>query len=296
MEKVEFQSIIKPTDEQTISSTAFTLQLFKKEEEKKEAAIESAKLRCRICFKEIAPKPLCFGHGGGGGGGGRDKKSDSSNSAEEKFSQGDNNSLLTEQIIDDTEELIGDLDSIMNDEELDFESQSNEKFDPDVIAKLIEKELIIDPKREAMTLTISLQCKPTSLPKRQQVELQKYLNAIINEFHAFKKQHHLSDDCLDITRDEKGNICSLSINLSPRLDLYDAFIQQLANNLLPTPTPDLQANVEHKEENNCTQTPLIMEPSPSTTQEEAHQNDGISPEKTETKDAEEKIINPSPRM
>ncbi|MGC3900913.1 hypothetical protein ACPV5X_02200 [Legionella pneumophila] len=38
------------------------------DEEKKETALESAKVRCKVCFREISPKRLCGGHGGGGGG------------------------------------------------------------------------------------------------------------------------------------------------------------------------------------------------------------------------------------
>jgi hypothetical protein len=47
------QSIAEP---QT-SSTALTLQQLNKKKEKKEAAAEAAKSRCRICFKETAPTP-----------------------------------------------------------------------------------------------------------------------------------------------------------------------------------------------------------------------------------------------
>ena len=38
-----------------------------KEAERKESAAEAAKSRCRVYFREIAPKRLCPGHGGGGG-------------------------------------------------------------------------------------------------------------------------------------------------------------------------------------------------------------------------------------
>jgi len=37
---------------------------------KKEQAAESMKTRCKTCFKETSPTPVCTGHAGGGGGGG----------------------------------------------------------------------------------------------------------------------------------------------------------------------------------------------------------------------------------
>ena len=56
-----------------ISSATLALQLLSKEKEKnkeaekKESAAEAAKVRCKTCFKEVAPKRLCSGHGGDGG-------------------------------------------------------------------------------------------------------------------------------------------------------------------------------------------------------------------------------------
>ena len=71
-DKEKHQPALEPTttSEPKISSAALTLQLLNKEVEKKESADEAAKVRCRTCFKEVAPKRLCSGHGGGGGGGG----------------------------------------------------------------------------------------------------------------------------------------------------------------------------------------------------------------------------------
>ncbi|WP_392537553.1 hypothetical protein [Legionella sp. 227] len=262
MKKDEHQNASGPTGEPQTSSTGFALQQLNKEAEKKEAAAESAKIRCRICFKETAPTPRCFGHGGGGGGAGDGGGSD--NTSEEKAGYGDDKSLIKADLVDNTEELIGEFSFMEDSEELDPESHSDEKsFDPGVIAELVAKGLlVIDNDRKSMTLTINLQCDPNSLSEEQREELKKFMKAILKEFNAFKEKHHLSDDCLNMTQDEEGNIVSLCMSL-PTLKLYDEFIQQLANNLLPTPSPKFQTKGEHKETKNFAPTPLSMEPKPT---------------------------------
>ncbi|HGC5862834.1 TPA: hypothetical protein ACIZCK_000148 [Legionella pneumophila] len=98
MKKDKNQHFTKHTTEgePKISSAALTIQLLNKEKEKskeaekKESAAEAAKVRCRTCFKEIAPKRLCSGHGGGGGG---SDSTTSDKTAEEKSSPGEDNSL-----------------------------------------------------------------------------------------------------------------------------------------------------------------------------------------------------------
>jgi len=100
---------------------------------------------------------------------------------------------------------------------------------------LIDKGLLlVESDRESMTLTIKLLCDPNELTEEQRKELKKFMTAIIKEFNEFKEENYLSDDCVRITQDEKGNLLSLRIAL-PTLALYDAFIQQLANNLVPIP-------------------------------------------------------------
>ncbi|MCW8397897.1 hypothetical protein OQJ26_03720 [Legionella sp. PATHC038] len=262
MKKDEHQHASGPKGEPQTSSTGFALQQLNKEAEKKEAAAESAKIRCRICFKETAPTPRCFGHGGGGGGAGDGGGSD--NTSEKKAGYGDDKSLIKADLVDNTEELIGEFSFMEDSEELDPESHSDEKsFDPGVIAELVAKGLlVIDNDRKSMTLTINLQCNPNSLSEEQREELKKFMKAILKEFNAFKEKHHLSDDCLNMTQDEEGNIVSLCMNL-PTLKLYDEFIQQLANNLLPTPSPKFQTKGVHKETKNFAPTPLSMEPKPT---------------------------------
>lgn len=256
MKKNDYQST--PVEEKA-TSTTLALKQLNKEAEKKETAAESAKVRCRTCFKEIAPTPRCFGHGGGGG-------VDESSSSEEDAGPDDEKSLEVEQLANDTkksrDELLG---SIEGNEVYDSESQSDEKtFDPKIIAELIAKNLlVIDNDRESMTLTINLQCNPNSLSKDERNELKKFMEAIITQFDKFKEQHNLPDDCMVIQNNEEGNILSLRISLKP-LALYDEFIQHLANNLLPTPAPKLQAKNEPQQMED--EKREIFNPSPFSTQ------------------------------
>ncbi|HAU0262650.1 TPA: hypothetical protein JBF32_09380 [Legionella pneumophila] len=299
-EKEKNQPIPEPTKarEPTTSSASITLQLLNKEKEKikeaekKEAAAEAAKQRCKTCFKEIAPKRLCSGHGGGGGGGGDSASSDKT--SEGKASQIEDKSLTKPNKVVETDELIGEFTSMGDSEELDLESS----FDPEIIAELIAKEiLLVENDRESMTLTI--QFKPELLTKEQlakvQPEVNKYMNAVAKEFNDFKKEHNLSDECINITKDDKGNILSLSIKM-PTLALYDAFIQRLANNLVPTPSPKAQEKNEVTKERNFAPNPLSKEPKPSkpSKQEEIERNKDIEPKKTENEEEEQVIFNPSP--
>ncbi|KTC71526.1 hypothetical protein Lbir_1678 [Legionella birminghamensis] len=211
------------------SSTALSLQQLKKAEEK-EAAEEAVKVRCRTCFKEIAPIPRCFGHGGGGGAGGAEADPE----AKEAVS-GEIELIKIKALVDTDEDL---------EEDLGFHSEnqlSNESFDPELITEMIEDGLLlVDNDRKSMTLTISLQCKPEALSEKQREALKKFIAAIAKEFNAFKKDHHLYD-CL-----EKNNVFSLRISL-PTLKLYDEFIKRLANNLVPAPSLRLNEEVKADE-------------------------------------------------
>ncbi|MFU7598317.1 hypothetical protein ACM9VS_05730 [Legionella pneumophila] len=281
------------TGEQKISSAALTLQLLNrekeknKEAEKKESAAEGAKVRCKTCFKEVAPKRLCSGHGGGGGGG---DSATSGKTSEEKASTGEEESLTKpHKVVETTDEMIGEFGSV----ELDSASS----FDPEVIAQMIAKGLLlVDSDRESMTLTIKLLYEPNVLTKEQREELKKFMEAIIKEFNEFKEENHLSDDCMKITQDEKGNILSLRIAM-PTLALYDTFIQRLANNLVPIPHPKAHEKDEAKKNQSFAPNPLSMEPKPSnknkpSKQEEIEPNKDIEPKKAV--EEEQEIFNPSP--
>ncbi|CEG58231.1 MULTISPECIES: hypothetical protein [Legionella] len=293
--KEKHQPVPEPTTtgEPKISSAALTLQLLNKEKEKnkeaekKESAAEAAKVRCKTCFKEIAPKRLCSGHGGGGGGG---DSATSGKTSEEKASPGEDKSLTKpRKVVETTDEMIGEFGS----EELDSKSS----FDPEIIAELIAKGLLlVDSDRESMTLTIKLLCEPNVLTQEQREELKKFMEAIIKEFNEFKEENHLPDDCMKMIQDEKGNILSLRITM-PTLALYDAFIQRLANNLVPIPSPKAQEKDEVRKDQSLAPNPLSMEPKPSnkdkpSKREEIEPNKDIEPKKA--KEEEQKIFNPSP--
>lgn len=271
-------------------STALVLEQIRKQTEKEEAAAESAKLRCRVCFKEIAPTRRCFGHGGGGGGG---DGSGSANSSNESASQVDDNSLSkTDSLVDEAEELIAEFSSMEGSEGLDSDSLLDEEnFDPEIIAELIAKGLlVINNNRESMTLTIKLQCDPNSLSEEQREELKKFIGTIIKEFNAFKEEHQLSDDCINMIQDKGGNLVSLSISL-PTLKLYDEFIQRLANNLVPAPNPKSPIKDKQKETKSFTPSPLPTKPKLSSNmQDEIKQNKDIAFKLEEVEDENSLIL------
>ena len=288
--KEKRQPVPEPTTtgEPKNSSASIALQLLNKEKEKnkeaekKEAAAEGAKQRCKTCFKETAPKRLCSGHGGGGGGG---DSATSSKTSEEEASSGEDKSLTKpRKVVETTDEMVGE-----------FASESS--FDPEIIAELIAKGLLlVDSDRESMTLNIKLLCEPNVLTEEQRDELKKFMEAIIKEFNEFKEENHLSDDCMKLIQDEKGNILSLRITM-PTLALYDAFIQRLANNLVPIPNPKAQEKDEVTKDQSLAPNPLSMEPKPSnkdklSKREEFEPNKNIEPKKAE--EEEQEIFNPSP--
>ncbi|CAM2771425.1 hypothetical protein [Legionella worsleiensis] len=298
-EKEKRQPIPEPTTaggakEQT-SSASITLQLLNKEKEKikevekKESAAEGAKSRCRTCFKEIAPTRRCFGHGGGGGGG----DGGSGKTSEEKASPGEDKSLTKSGNVVETTDELGEFASMGDSETLDLESS----FDPEIIADLIAKGLLlVDSDRDSMTLTIKLLCEPNALTEEQREELKKFMEAIIKEFNEFKEENNLSDDCMQMIQDEEGNILSLRITM-PTLALYDAFIQRLANNLVPISNPKAQEKDEVTKDQSHAPNPLSMEPKHSnkdkpTKREEIEPNKDIEPKKAE--EEEQEIFNPSP--
>ncbi len=292
-EKQQSVPELTTTGEPKNSSASITLQLLNKEKEKnkeaenKEAAAEGAKQRCKTCFKEIAPKRLCSGHGGGGGGG---DSATSSESSEEKASSGEEKSLTKpRKVVETTDEMIGEFGS----EEHDSESS----FEPEIIAELIAKGLLlVDSDRESMTLTIKVLCESSELTEEQRDELKKFMEAIIKEFNEFRDENRLSDDCMKIIQDAKGNILSLRITM-PTLALYDAFIQRLANNLVPIPSPKAQEKDEVTKDQSIAPNPFSMEPKLSikdklSKRDEIKPDKDIEPEKAE--EEEQEIFNPSP--
>ncbi len=283
--KEKQQPVPQPTTtgEPQNSSASITLQLLNKEKqqikeaEKKEAAAEAAKVRCRTCFKEIAPKRLCSGHGGGNGGG---DSATSDKTSEEKPTSGVDQSLTISNKVDETSD--GILDGFGS-EELDLESS----FDPKIIEELIAKGLLlVENDRASMTLTIKLLCEPNVLTEEQRKEFKKFMEAIIKEFYEFKDENNLSNDCMSIIQDAEGNILSLRINM-PTLALYDAFIQRLANNLVPVPNPKAQEREEVIKDQRVAPNPFSMQPKPSSSAHEEVEGNEINENK-------EQEFNPSP--
>jgi hypothetical protein len=281
MKKEQNQLITPLTNEPIISSTALTLLQFKKDAEKKETAAESAKVRCRICFKEIAPTPRCFGHGGGSGGG----DGNSSETSEDKGNQSNEKSLnKTDTLTDDTDAAMSEYGTGTEYAEPNSEL-AEKKFASQIIAELVAKGLlIIANDREDMSLTIRVQCELNSLSKEERQELNIFLEAIIKEFSTFKEHHHLPDDCITVNLDGDEHISSLCIKM-PTLVLYDAFIRQLANNLRFTSSPKVQTKNPqgiYRE----VPTPLSLEPKPF--------NTDIPNPQIEIVDKECELFNPSP--
>ncbi len=263
------ESII--ANEPKTSSIAFALQQFRKEAEKKEAAEEAAKVRCRVCFKEIAPKRVCSGHGAN-----RDSSENSDatsiKASEKKANPGEDNFLTKpRKLVITTDELIGNSD---------LEPLDEQRFDSKIIEELIiQGRLLVDNDRESKTLTIKLLCEYNSLTEEQRRELKKFLEVIIKDFHKFTEEHHLAEACAQVSLDKEGTITSLRITM-PTLAIYDEFIRGLANNLLPK----VQVKDKLKNDQSAVPNPRSMElkPFPSTGEE------------YEMNEKEQKIFTPSP--
>ncbi len=244
--------------EQSTSSTPDVDQL-NKELQQEEAAEEANIVRCKTCFKEIAPNRRCGGHGGGGGGGGGGSTSGdkSDNAVGSSLASSAKTSSET-----DSANLSGPIETTD-----DMSAETN--FDPKIIDDLINRGLLqVDNNRELKTLSINFD---TDLLSPQEVtEIKKYVMAIKKELEAFKKEN--PNALVEFKQDIVGTKVSIRISL-PTIELYDKFIQRLANNLLPTPTLKLQAEKDQE----FAPTPLSMEPKPSankdkqSTQEDVNQ-------------------------
>ncbi|MBA3537981.1 MAG: hypothetical protein H0T84_15480 [Tatlockia sp.] len=286
MNKDKFQTSPQPLQ---TSSTTLTLQQLNKNTERGEAAAESMRSYCKDCFKETSPNRKCGGHGAGGGGGGG---SGSGSQSEEKASQGDGKSLTSkpDQSLDTDGQLSSESGSLGTGDSPASESQVDENsFDPDIIADLVDKELLVISNdtndRLEKTLSINLLCEPDLLTQVQRHELKKFMSAILKELKEFKEEHQISEDCVNIIQDEKGNIISLQISL-PSLALQNAFIQRLTENLLPT------TDLKKQKAQSSAPTPLSTEPKPSNYKKDKEEDPEIYGKAKE--DGELETFNPSP--
>lgn len=276
-----------------ISSVALALQLLNKEKDKmkeiqrKEFADESAKVRCRACFKEIAPTRRCFGHGAGGGG---ESNAGSGNSAEEETILTEDKSLAqSEKVITTIDELSGKLVFMEDADEPNLEFS----FAPELIEVLIDHgKLLVDSERDTLTLTIKLLCEHKDLSEDQKEELKKFMKAIIKEFSTFKKENNLSDDCIKIIKDENRVILSLHLNM-PTLTLYDSFIQRLASKLVPLTISRVPEKYEALNEQPNIINPFSMKP--KFVNKDKSSKQAVDAEvHTAMKNEEQEIFNPSP--
>lgn len=109
------------------------------------------------------------------------------------------------------------------------------------------------------SLTIQLLCEPNALTIEQKKELKKFITTIIKEFNQFKNENNLANNCINITHDKEGNVLSLHVSM-PTLALYDAFIQRLANHLVPIPSPKAQEIEEFTNDQRLAPSPFSMKP------------------------------------
>jgi hypothetical protein len=146
--------------------------------------------------------------------------------------------------------------------------------------------LQISNDRESKTLSIILQCDSNLLPKEQRQELNKFIRAIQKELEIYKKENGIFHDCIKIIHDKNGNAISLQVKLT-NLDLYDGFIQRLANNLVPS------ANQELGDEKTRGVTPFDIKSKSSKSIQDKLQHNKENPVSEDVKE-EEEIFNPSP--
>lgn len=245
------------------NSTGLALEIIQKAAAQKKATTKAMTTYCRVCFREIAPKRICGGHGEGGGSG------ESSSNAKEHATSSEKK-LLLQKLNDINDDETVSLDNFMTEEktaELDSEVNFNDK----IIAELIKnKLLIVEPDRKLMTITIKLQCDFNSLSEKQKDALKKYTETILKEWNIFKEKYKIPDNYLTIIKDKTGNIVLLKITL-PTLAMYDIFIKQLANNLLRNNAPN-NTLIKDKTDQKVTstnninkgkdETPTLFNPSP----------------------------------
>ncbi|MDF1678451.1 MAG: hypothetical protein P1U32_07145 [Legionellaceae bacterium] len=229
MSKKEIEQASKvAASEAPEADAVLKLKAAREAKEKEEAALEAVRVRCKVCFKEVAPKRVCGGHGGGGGGG-DDAEENSDTEAEDKaFQTADTKETLTKTL-----EALEALGSVHDTLDLD---ENEAEFDAEVIADLVARGLLlIDNDRESMTLTMTLNCELSELTAKEKQALVQFMQAVLKEWDAFKAENELPNSCLEVDKDDAGNVLHFSLSL-PRRDLYDAFIQRLAARLLPEET------------------------------------------------------------
>lgn len=220
------------TFDTTLSKISQALRELSKKAEKEEEDKEFMKDYCPRCMQEIYPEFRCFGHGGGGGGGGGSGGNAKEGSTAFARYPGLNKPLQAATGIAENPA---------------FGAGSGVgAFDPDMIAELIDNGwLSVKFDSKALTLSITLECEPAELTAKQQIELKKYMTAILGEYEQFIKEQHVARDC-EVTEQDQ-HILSIDIAFTEPA-LYEAFIHRLSSRLFPAPA--------------FSPTPLSMKPEP----------------------------------
>ncbi|MCL9685301.1 hypothetical protein [Legionella maioricensis] len=241
-----------------------------KEKEKKDAAEEAVKVRCKTCFKEIYPQRKCFGHGGGGGGDNDDELQDGESQGYEPEPFENTSSadqiISEELLIDEGIELLGGAGQ---------QTEEEPQFDLERIMELV----VFNNDSGKGILTI--RAKPGHLVDDEK-EIEEFLKAIEAVFEQFKsdlKKQGIAVD--DFTCIHNKNELIIRI---PVPKYFDAFIQDLtAKKLLPSEntkqndqTPNVSSGLN----------PFAITPCPAMSKKEdleEAQRSGLSPFSMELK-------------
>lgn len=228
---------------------------------------------CSLCRAYALPPP-CKGHGGKGSSGGSGSGDNSQSGNSDKASTNDyaKGSLETVSHAINSDNDAANTNATIyvgeNTVSLQNSVDPNLLFNTEIISELLSKKLLfIDSNNELGIL--SIKCNPELLSKDQKNELKKFIDVLLNELEAFKKEKGITANCSTIDKDAAGNIISLRITL-PTPAVYDAFIKRLVNtNLLPAQIQQKQEIGKYQEGiNHFHPTPLSMKPTPSVKKDE----------------------------
>lgn len=229
-----------------------------KEKEKKDAAEEAVKTRCKTCFKEISPQRKCFGHGGGGGSSDELEDDDSKEGYEpEPFENTSPADQLTpeELPIDEGINARGGSGQ-QTEEELQFD-----------LERIMELVVFNNDSGKGI---LTIRAKPGHLVGDEK-EIEEFLKAIEAAFEQFrsdlKKQGIAVDDFTCI-----HNKNELIIRI-PSPKYFDAFIQDLAaKKLLPSENTKQNESLHNA---TVSPTPFALTPSPIRSKKDDSKQDDI---------------------
>jgi hypothetical protein len=213
--------------------------------------------------------PICKGHGGGGGGGGSGggDNSQSGNSGEASTNDYVKGTPETASYAINTDSDAANTNTTAYAKEnltsLQSSAANSMLFNSEVISDLLAKNLLLIDSNNELGI-LSIKCNPELLSKDQKNDLKKFIDVLLKELDAFKKEKGISANCVTINKDHAGNIVSLRITL-PKPAMYDSFIQRLVNkNILPAQVQQKNDKAQYQEGiNHFHPTPLLMKPTPA---------------------------------